>query len=218
MKMSEAGLIALIGHEGIVLSTYLDAVGVPTIGVGHTKAAGGLDPNTFKGTLTMREALDLLREDIAKYEAGVNEAVTVPLEQHEFDALVSFHFNTGAIRKASFVKLLNQGDRAGAMKRIMDWKKPASIIPRRTAERDLFRTGVYPKPIATVYPVDEKRRVLWEKGTRVNVLDLLRQNRPSPAPDPLPVSPPKPAPIPAPVKKSWFVEILEIIANAFKKG
>lgn len=220
MKMSEAGLIALIGHEGIVLSTYLDSVGVPTIGVGHTKSAGGLDPDKFTGTLTMRQALDLLREDIAKYETGVNRAVKVPLEQHEFDALVSFHFNTGSIGKASFVKKLNDGDRAGAIKGIMDWRKPAAIIPRRTAERDLFRTGIYPPPLATVYPTNSKRQVLWSKGTRVNVIDLLGRRPvviPS-EPDPPQIDPPKPAPIPVPVKKNWFVEILEIIASAFKKG
>lgn len=218
MRMSEAGLIALIGHEGIVLSTYLDSVGVPTIGVGHTKAAGGLDPDKFTGTLTMRQALDLLAADIVKYEDGVSKAVKVPLQQHEFDALVSFHFNTGAIGKATFVKLLNSGKRAEAMERFMDWNKPEEIIPRRRAERDLFLTGEYPKPIATIYPTNSKRKVLWSKGTRVNVRDLLGRPPLVIPPEPLPVEPPKPAPIPAPARKNWFVEILEILANAFKKG
>lgn len=195
---------------------------LPAIGVGHTKAAGGLNPETFTGTLSMQQAIDLLQADIAKYEEGVNRAIKVPLEQHEFDALVDFNFNTGAIGKASFVNLINSGDKAGAMKKIMDWRKPPEIIPRRTAERDLFRTGIYPAPMATVYPADGQGRVLWSKGTRVNVKDLLAQPRPVIPPEPSPVPPPRnninenP---PANPGKSWLVAIIELIASIFtRKG
>lgn len=190
MKTSTEGLIALIGHEGIVQSRYKDSVGVWTIGVGHTKAAGGINPETFTGTLTMSQVLDLLRTDIAKYEKDVSDAVHVSLKQHEFDALVSFHFNTGAIKKASFVKKLNAGDRAGALKGIMDWRKPAEIIPRRTAERDLFKTGTYPAPYANVYPADKNGKVLWGQGKRVDVKSLLGQSSAAaPAPKPTPAPP-----------------------------
>lgn len=43
-----------------------------------------------------------------------NEAVTVRLEQHEFDALVSFDFNTGGIYRANLTKQLNTGNRVKA--------------------------------------------------------------------------------------------------------
>lgn len=188
MRTSIEGLIALVAHEGIVLSRYKDSVGVWTIGVGHTKAAGGLNPETFTGTLTVADVMEMLRTDIAKYEAGVNRAVTVPLAQHEFDALVSFHYNTGAIGRASFVKALNAGDRAGAARGMMDWNKPAAIIPRRTAERDLFLRGVYAGPYATVYPATPAGVVQWSKGKRVNVRDLLRVTD-APAPKPATAAP-----------------------------
>lgn len=188
MKMSTEGLIALVGHEGIVRSRYKDSVGVWTIGVGHTAAAGGLNPAAYSGTLRMDEVIDLLRKDIAKYEAAVAKAVKVPLKQHEFDAVVSWHFNTGAVATASWIKKLNAGDRAGALKGIMDWRKPAEIIPRRTAERDLFKTGVYPPPYANVYPADMNGKVQWGQGYRVNVRNLLTA--------PAPAEPAKPAPRP----------------------
>ena len=59
-------------------------------------------------------ALRLFRADLARYEAGVLRAVTVPLAPHEFDALVSFHYNTGAIARAALTRALNAGDRAAA--------------------------------------------------------------------------------------------------------
>lgn len=194
MRMSTDGLMALIGHEGIVQSRYKDSVGVWTVGVGHTAAAGHPDPAKMTGEMTVSEVLGLLRHDIRKYEDGVNRAVNVPLKQHEFDALVSFHYNTGAIGRASFVKLLNAGDRAGAMRRIMDWRKPAEIIPRRTAERDLFKTGKYPAPYATIYPATASGSVQWSKGRRVYLPDLLG------APHSAPSAPAKPSPAPKPAQ------------------
>ena len=225
MRMSTEGLIALIGHEGIVLSRYKDSAGIWTIGVGHTAAAGGIKPETFTGTLSMQQAIDLLRTDIAKYERGVTKAVKVPLKQHEFDALVSFHYNTGAIGKASFVKKLNAGDRAGAIDGIMDWSKPPEIIPRREAERDLFKTGIYPAPLANTYPATSSGKVLWGKGKRVNVRDLLnipvRDEKPSTPPS-LPVQEPvrdAPATLERkPTLGNWLTELLTAILKAFTKG
>lgn len=215
MKTSTEGLIALIGHEGIVQSRYKDSVGVWTIGVGHTKAAGGIDPATFAGQLSVAQVIDLLRTDIAKYEKDVSDAVHVSLKQHEFDALVSFHFNTGAIKKASFVKKLNAGDRVGALKGIMDWRKPAEIIPRRTAERDLFKTGVYPSPYANVYPADKNGKVLWGQGKRVDVKALLGQPSAAvPAPKPTP-APPVSESKPVSAKPSLISAIIKLINSLF---
>lgn len=229
MKTSTEGLIALIGHEGIVLTRYLDSVKVWTVGCGHTKAAGGLDPATFTGTLTMKQALDMLRVDIAKYENGVNAAVKVPLEQHEFDALVSFHFNTGAISRATLTKTLNAGNKKLAAEQFMNWVKPQSIYGRRKAEMNLFLTGDYPPPLATVYPADAKGNVLWGKGTRVNVEQLLNTPRPAipldvpaevqnpPAFPKGPIDAPaviKPEPVPS---GGWLAALVKAIAAAFNR-
>lgn len=219
MHTSNAGLMGLVSHEGIVLSRYKDSVGVWTIGVGHTKAAGYPDPATFQGELTLGEAIGLFRHDIMKYERGVNAVVKVPLKQHEFDALVSFHYNTGAIGKASFVKKLNAGDRAGAMKGIMDWRKPAEIIPRRTSERDLFRTGKYPAPFATLYPATKSGKVEWGRGKRVDLAKALavKAAPPEPAkPVPAPAPPPKPSTPPAPAPVGFWASLFAVILSALK--
>lgn len=173
MNLSDKGLMALISHEGIVQSRYKDSVGVFTIGVGHTAAAGGIDPANFAGTLTMKEVFDLLRVDVARYEKAVANAVRVPLKQHQFDALVSFHYNTGAIGKASLVKKLNSGDFDGAAKGFDAWVKPIEIKPRRMAEKAIFQTGNYPAPFATVYPATPQGKVLWKSGKRIDLAKSL---------------------------------------------
>jgi lysozyme len=123
MRTSDRGLMALIRHEGIVPGPYLDVKGVWTFGIGHTRAAGSPDPahmprgmpaDLDSGT---REAFRIFRADLARYEAEVLRAVKVPLEPHEFDALVSFHYNTGGIARATLTKALNAGDRTAAAAR-----------------------------------------------------------------------------------------------------
>ena len=173
MNVSDRGLCELASHEAIVTRRYRDSVGVLTCGIGHTKAAGGLDPATVTTDRPVEFWIDLFRKDIAKYEAGVNAAVRVPVTQHEFDALVSFHFNTGSIGRASLVTALTAGDRATAAAKFMSWSKPPEIVGRRTKEMMLFRDGKYAsEPLVAVYPASDSGAVLWSKGRRVPALPL----------------------------------------------
>jgi lysozyme len=183
MKTSDAGIYALALHEGIVPAPYFDSVGVKTYGIGHTAAAGAPDPAKMPMGMpanldaALVEVFATFRRDLPKYEAGVNRAVKVPITQAQFDALVSFHYNTGAIGRASLVKRLNAGDVAGAAAGFMAWKKPPEIIDRRKAEQALFAKGVYPKGLVTVWQVSGAGRVIWKPARRLDmqqVLDLLR--------------------------------------------
>ena len=168
MKTSDKGIVALMTHEGVVPAPYLDSVNVLTYGVGHTKAAGAPDPSSLpKGMPSdldsaLEDVFEVFGRDIEKYEAAVDKAITVPVEQHEFDAAVSFHYNTGAIATASWVKTLNSGDRKGAAAQIMNWTKPPEIIPRREDEQTLFATGKYPSGNINVWGVDANSKLTWK--------------------------------------------------------
>jgi lysozyme len=152
MKITPQGVLEIAEHEGLVLGPYKDSVGVWTYGVGHTAAADGPDPAKMKRQDTrgwsqaqvemeMVKALRLFDEDLNKYEARVAKAVKVPLKSHEFDALVSFDFNTGGIFKAKLTEAINRGDKSGDG--FMGWIKPKEITKRRQAEMALFCTGRY---------------------------------------------------------------------------
>ena len=183
-KTTDQGLLAIARHEGIVPGPYCDSTGTWTFGIGHTAAAGPPDPVTMPRGMpedldaVIREAFRLFREDMRSYEADVLRAVTVPLAPHEFDALVSFHYNTGGIARASLTKHLNAGNPAAAAKAFMNWRRPASVIPRREAERDLFREGRYPVGPIPVWGVDAQGRVDFSRPVRrlteTQALSLLR--------------------------------------------
>lgn len=142
MKTSAAGRAKITQREGNKLKAYTDTVGVLTIGVGHTSAAG--PPKVTKGmTITAAESDAILSRDLTLFEKAVNDAVKVPVTQNQFDALVSLAFNigTGAFKKSTLVKRLNAGDVAGAGAAFMMWNKPKEIIGRRKTEQAQFMSG-----------------------------------------------------------------------------
>ena len=163
MNITDRGLLALVRHEGIVPGPYLDVRQVWTFGIGHTATAGEPDPaklpRGMPGDLDagIREAFRIFRADLARCEAEVLHAVTVPIAPHEFDALVSFHYNTGGIARAALTRHLNAGDRDAAAEAFLNWRRPAAIVPRREDERDLFRHGRYPAGTIPVWSVDQRR-------------------------------------------------------------
>lgn len=141
-SMSAIGLEALIAREARRLTAYVDSVGIWTIGIGHTAAAGA--PVPYRGlTITRAECDAIFARDIVQYEDAVRRAVSAPLADHQFDALTSICYNigTGGLTKSTFVKLINVGAAAAQIRSaILAWRKPPEILSRRTAEADQFAT------------------------------------------------------------------------------
>ena len=221
MQMTDRGLLALVRHEGIVPGAYLDVKQVWTCGSCHTAAAGGPDPATMPRGMPadldagIREAFRVFRSDLASYEAAVLRAVKVPLAPHEFDVLVSCHYNTGGIAKAALTRHLNAGDCAAAAAAFMGWLKPAAIRPRREAERDLFATGRYPNGTIPVWSVDRNGRVDFSRPIRRLTEDeALALLRPSTAPVPRP-SVPAATPEPA---ISWLARLSAFFSTLIRRA
>lgn len=153
MKTSRAGIDLIKKWEGCRLKAYRDAVGVLTIGYGHTSAAG--KPTVETGmTITQQEADDMLVRDLVKYEAAVGKAFTRSPTQAQFDAAVSLCFNIGegAFSKSTVVRRFNAGDVAGAADAFLMWNKAGGKVlkgleARRADERKMFLS-------ASVKPVE----------------------------------------------------------------
>lgn len=143
MKTSECGIALIKRFEGLFLHAYVCPAGKWTIGYGHTC---NVHPES---AITMDDADKLLREDINKAEKCINDLVTVPLNQHQFDALVSFVFNFGGenFRSSTLLRKLNNGNYQGAANELMRWTRTDNhelpgLKIRRAAERKLFETYV----------------------------------------------------------------------------
>lgn len=148
MFTSNPGKLELLLNEGVVLGPYRDSVGVWTYGVGHTAAAGGLDPATMpRGVPTdleaeLRRAMSVFSQDLVAYEKRVTSAIRVPLAQHQFDALVDFDFNTGGIFRARLTQRINARD-PKASDSFFGWLQPPALRGRRVREQRLFDHADY---------------------------------------------------------------------------
>lgn len=154
MQMSARGKTLLADWEGIRLKAYNDVCGLPTIGIRHllTQAERHAGTITIAGTavsytggLTQQQVMDLLGQDLAPLEAVVSHAVTVPLRQHQFDALVAFVFGVGEVAFANSALLtrLNDGEYAEVPNQLRRWVKAggqtvASLVKRRDREIALW--------------------------------------------------------------------------------
>jgi lysozyme len=141
MKISNNGLSLIKFFEGFKPYVYLDSALLPTIGIGHLIKKGEQFPNE----ITLEQAYELLKQDVKIAEASVNRQITAELEQHQFDALVSFTFNLGggALQRSTLRQRLNRGDYTGAADEFLKWNKAGGrvikgLVNRRSAERDVF--------------------------------------------------------------------------------
>ena len=143
LKTTGNGGIALIKqYEGLRLTTYKDAVGIPTIGYGHVE--NPIPPGGTR-TITAEDAEQSLREDLQRFEHDVNNMLTVEVTQNQFDALVSFAFNLGPanLKSSTLLRKVNSGDFNGAAEEFPKWNHAggqvlAGLTARRNAEKNLF--------------------------------------------------------------------------------
>lgn len=132
LVISASLLIGIAAHEGYVGNTYLDAVGIPTIGFGETK---GVKPNQKTDPV---RALIQLDKSINEHAAGMAQCINVPISQQEYDAYLSFTYNVGvrAFCTSTLNKKLNAMDYSGACKELLKWDKAGGkVLPGLTKRR-----------------------------------------------------------------------------------
>lgn len=142
-KASDRAVKMIYGEEGLRLKAYLDPVGVPTIGYGHTKGV------KLGQTITKEQAVQLAQQDIKQFENAVDRNIKVPLSQNQYDALVSFAFNLGEGNLKKISGDINAGNFAKAAKRMLSFNKARDrrtgqmkrlpgLVSRRKREANLF--------------------------------------------------------------------------------
>ena len=142
MKVSANGIQVAHEFEGLQLKAYPDpgsADGKPwTIGYGHT------GPEVVKGLVwTKAQADATFVADLAKFEARAAKFVTVPLTQGQFDAIVLFDYNTGALGSSTLLKKLNSKDYAGAREEFKRWNKNDGQVMKGLTRRRAAEVGLW---------------------------------------------------------------------------
>ena len=133
------GLALIKKFEGCELEAYQCSAGVWTIGYGHTKGVEAGDE------ISKEQAEEMLVEELHEYESYVNDFVTAPLSQNQYDAMVSWVYNLGPanLKASTMLKVLNAGEYEEVPAQMKRWNKAGGkvlegLIRRREAESLLF--------------------------------------------------------------------------------
>jgi lysozyme len=158
VKVSQKCIQQIKIDEGVKNKPYQCPALLWTVGVGHV-----IDPNHAKVPFADRKKLpipagwdrvlsadeidDILRKDLARFEAGVLRLIKVKLTQGQFDALVSFAFNVGLgnLQNSTLRMKINREDYAGAAEQFLVWTKAGGrvlpgLVKRRTHEKEMFES------------------------------------------------------------------------------
>jgi lysozyme len=139
MKISQEGVDLIKHFEGCELEAYLCPANVWTIGYGHTF-------NVKEGDVIDQEAAEaLLIEDLEEFEGYVISMVEAELEQHQFDALVSWTFNLGPanLKESTMLNRINYGPLSDVPFQLQRWNRAGGkvldgLVKRRAAEAALW--------------------------------------------------------------------------------
>lgn len=154
--LTARGCMELVGHEAIVCEAYKDSLGIWTWGIGVTDGSGHKVARYIDNPQPISKVLEIFIWLVrSKYLVDVRKAFgSRQLTEAQLAAALSFHYNTGAIGKALWVKQWLNGHVDEARASFMTWRSPPSIIERREKERDLFFDGKWSSDgFAVVLPV-----------------------------------------------------------------
>jgi lysozyme len=156
-RASNEGQEFVKDHEIFIETLYDDlgpGNGSCTIGYGHKVHDGPCDGRAeeteFLNGISKPRALEIFKKDISDAADSVRLYVKVPLNKNQFDALVSFVFNTGrgTLIKSDMLRFLNQGQYEKVPEEMMKYEsaeggEAPGLKTRRQDEADLFSTGDY---------------------------------------------------------------------------
>lgn len=175
MRTSKQGIDYIISEEGKINYEYYCPANVPTIGVGcvskyipynmkklfskvplsQVKLVGRIKPVVDDDGLVMvatdEQVFALFSKRLSEFEESINQYIKMPLEQHQFDALVSFCFNIGVANfaRSTLRKCLNQNSTPEQITNwLAAWNKSNGkildvLVNRRRREINLFLHGKY---------------------------------------------------------------------------
>ena len=146
MKLNTQGYRLICMFEGFSAKPYLCSAKVPTIGYGNTYYLNGKKVTLLDKPITELEAFEMFKAIADKFADKVSKLVTTPVDQNQFNALVSLAYNIGPanFQKSTLLKKVNFNHNDPSIRtEFLKWNKAGGqvlkgLTIRRKAEADLY--------------------------------------------------------------------------------
>jgi lysozyme len=146
MKLNSSGYLLITEFEGFSAKPYLCSAKIPTIGYGSTYYSDGKRVTMLDKEITKHQALEIFKTIADRFASKVSKLVTSPLNQNQFNALVSLAYNigTGNFASSTILKKVNKNhnDTSIALE-FKKWnkvnkKEVAGLTRRRINEANIY--------------------------------------------------------------------------------
>ena len=146
MKLNTQGYRLICMFEGFSAKPYLCSAKVPTIGYGNCYYLNGKKVTLIDKPITELEAFEMFKAIADKFADKVSKLVTAPVDQNQFNALVSLSYNIGPanFQKSTLLRKVNFNHNDPSIRaEFLKWNKAGGqvlkgLTIRRTAEADLY--------------------------------------------------------------------------------
>jgi lysozyme len=133
MKLNSEGYRLITKFEGFSAKPYLCSAKVPTIGYGNTYYTNGKKVTLLDKQITETEAFEMFKTIADKFADKVSKLVTYPINQNQFNSLVSLSYNIGiaAFQLSTLLKMVNENANNPKIKdQFLRWNKAGGKVVR----------------------------------------------------------------------------------------
>lgn len=146
MKVNKEGVYLIAGFEGLSLKPYMCPAKKATIGYGNTYYKDGTKVTMLDKPITKEEAIKLLEIIVDSFAKQVSKLITSPLNQNQFNAIVSFSYNVGvgSLKNSTLLKMVNKDPKQLEIaNEFLKWvnvagKKSKGLENRRIKESQIY--------------------------------------------------------------------------------
>jgi len=146
MKLNNSGYLLITEFEGFSAKPYLCSAKVPTIGFGNTYYTNGTKVTLLDKPITRVQAFEMFKNIADKFASKVSKLVTSPLNQNQFNALVSLAYNIGiaGFTNSTLLKKvnINHNDKSIQLE-FLKWNKVNKKEVAGLTRRRLYESKVY---------------------------------------------------------------------------
>jgi lysozyme len=133
MKLNSEGYRLITKFEGFSAKPYLCSAKVPTIGYGNCYYTNGKKVTLLDKPITEAEAFEMFKEIADRFADKVSKLVTYPINQNQFNSLVSLCYNIGvaAFQLSTLLKMVNENANNPKIKdQFLRWNKAGGRVVR----------------------------------------------------------------------------------------